>query len=391
MSVDDFSVGRQKIARFLKERAIKPPAIRNLIQQPRELTPMKKTTSESKPTAKKPQNDSENEILDRLFNKFSNSPEKEPTGLALRQWDEDFKNNDSGPKKIVTPSDPEELSSRKSAPKRSNSPMLLESLSTRDTMQSSVKENLAENSLDSCFEDSRPAKSEKGKINSSLFHLINKKKESLSRREPLEPSKAKQIRELEQRNEMKNTFLKNFELDYDPQAIIEEMKEEPLPTTSKRFILNKRLFNLDTADSKTSETKPTESSDTGELMDILEEVKTGVKPKPRALPMPKPILRHLAPTQKDTQIGNNTSQGGLNSQKDTTTFLQQPYDVQNTSGLSCMICYEKGSDGRIMSSSKCGHIACHNCWEKWLQTKLECPMCKNKVRPKTLIKLGVPN
>eukprot|EP00440_Ansanella_granifera_P051923 gb/GFBE01056294.1/.p1 GENE.gb/GFBE01056294.1/~~gb/GFBE01056294.1/.p1 ORF type:complete len:266 (+),score=49.62 gb/GFBE01056294.1/:1-798(+) len=35
----------------------------------------------------------------------------------------------------------------------------------------------------------------------------------------------------------------------------------------------------------------------------------------------------------------------------------------------------------------CGHVACQGCWKKWLPEKLECPVCRNKVRRKNLVLL----
>jgi len=63
-------------------------------------------------------------------------------------------------------------------------------------------------------------------------------------------------------------------------------------------------------------------------------------------------------------------------------------DNNQTPGVECIICYERGS-GRNMMASKCGHIACAACWEKWLSIKFECPACKAKVRTKQLIKLHI--
>lgn len=40
-------------------------------------------------------------------------------------------------------------------------------------------------------------------------------------------------------------------------------------------------------------------------------------------------------------------------------------------------------------SAVCGHICCHACWQTWLQQKLECPVCKEKVRFKQLRKVKI--
>eukprot|EP00435_Cladocopium_sp_Y103_P074162 s111_g47.t1 len=51
----------------------------------------------------------------------------------------------------------------------------------------------------------------------------------------------------------------------------------------------------------------------------------------------------------------------------------------------CVICHF-GAD-RPEVSALCGHFACEACWSKWLREKLECPICRCKVRRQNLIKL----
>ena len=83
------------------------------------------------------------------------------------------------------------------------------------------------------------------------------------------------------------------------------------------------------------------------------------------------IMNDIKNTQASQKAGINI-QLGLNT------------NFPITLGYACMICYDTSENS---STSKCGHIACQRCWDTWLKTKLECPMCKKKVRPKTLIKL----
>lgn len=52
--------------------------------------------------------------------------------------------------------------------------------------------------------------------------------------------------------------------------------------------------------------------------------------------------------------------------------------------FECMICYMNKTE---LYSSKCGHLACLDCWKRWLQEKLNCPKCKARVREKTLIRV----
>lgn len=53
--------------------------------------------------------------------------------------------------------------------------------------------------------------------------------------------------------------------------------------------------------------------------------------------------------------------------------------------IMCNICYE--SDNHRFFASKCGHVSCEICWEIRLKDLMECPICKQKVRRKTLIEI----
>ncbi|CAD8210129.1 unnamed protein product [Paramecium pentaurelia] len=53
--------------------------------------------------------------------------------------------------------------------------------------------------------------------------------------------------------------------------------------------------------------------------------------------------------------------------------------------LKCVICWSNTPDKTMCKSEKCGHVACQDCWKQWLQTKLECPLCRARVREKFLI------
>ena len=55
--------------------------------------------------------------------------------------------------------------------------------------------------------------------------------------------------------------------------------------------------------------------------------------------------------------------------------------------ISCLICYAAGDEMKNVCSSPCGHIACKECWTKWLKKKEECPMCKKPVKKRRLITL----
>lgn len=65
-----------------------------------------------------------------------------------------------------------------------------------------------------------------------------------------------------------------------------------------------------------------------------------------------------------------------------------PNNVEKKRVNDCPICFE--SEVNFMSS-KCGHVICEGCWDKCLKEKLECPMCKAKVRVKCLTKIFLNN
>ena len=48
-------------------------------------------------------------------------------------------------------------------------------------------------------------------------------------------------------------------------------------------------------------------------------------------------------------------------------------------GISCTICF---SDDKELWTSKCGHLACIDCWQIYIQKKKECFVCKKKIRSK---------
>jgi hypothetical protein len=57
---------------------------------------------------------------------------------------------------------------------------------------------------------------------------------------------------------------------------------------------------------------------------------------------------------------------------------------QRESGIKCRICFEHKQN---LANSRCGHVLCMDCWNKCLQVKLECPICRERVRIKHLTKI----
>ncbi|CAK91616.1 unnamed protein product (macronuclear) [Paramecium tetraurelia] len=74
---------------------------------------------------------------------------------------------------------------------------------------------------------------------------------------------------------------------------------------------------------------------------------------------------------------------GQTDTKDNVHTTEEQLEIDN---LNCVICWSNTPDKVMCKSEKCGHVACQDCWKQWLQTKLECPLCRARVREKFLIK-----
>ena len=73
--------------------------------------------------------------------------------------------------------------------------------------------------------------------------------------------------------------------------------------------------------------------------------------------------------------------------KETQKELDENSNIKETNEDNiCCVCYEIASNNPNLkfSLSKCNHILCNICWSKTLYQKLECPICRKKVRVKTL-------
>jgi hypothetical protein len=54
---------------------------------------------------------------------------------------------------------------------------------------------------------------------------------------------------------------------------------------------------------------------------------------------------------------------------------------QSGGALKCLICLEVAVKPH---NARCGHVCCFACWDSWLERKLECPLCKSRVRKNQL-------
>jgi hypothetical protein len=87
-------------------------------------------------------------------------------------------------------------------------------------------------------------------------------------------------------------------------------------------------------------------------------------------------------TKQTTKESNDNIIQQLMNIKAKAKEIQDQYNLTDME-RECEICYFK-RDKHDFSKSKCGHVACNPCWNNWLKEKLECPLCKKKVRAKTL-------
>eukprot|EP01080_Neovahlkampfia_damariscottae_P009562 gene9562-1765_t len=56
-------------------------------------------------------------------------------------------------------------------------------------------------------------------------------------------------------------------------------------------------------------------------------------------------------------------------------------EEKKDTSLKCLICLDIAVKPH---NSRCGHVCCFECWDSWLNRKLECPICKQRVRKNQL-------
>jgi len=63
-----------------------------------------------------------------------------------------------------------------------------------------------------------------------------------------------------------------------------------------------------------------------------------------------------------------------------TNSVIEPYDH-----FRCIMCRQKPLNSH--ASARCGHIACHACWDRWLIVNESCPVCRERTRFANLVKV----
>ena len=87
---------------------------------------------------------------------------------------------------------------------------------------------------------------------------------------------------------------------------------------------------------------------------------------------------------------NNTINNEINKENDKINEIVNKlnnnlFSIEKKGNFYCPICFKEGNEN--FSISKCNHILCNECWAQWIFEKMECPLCKKKVRFQTLFKL----
>lgn len=160
---------------------------------------------------------------------------------------------------------------------------------------------------------------------------------------------------------------------------------------------------------KKSNKKPTKSI--SEIPDISQksitkyfENKTSISQKKPSIPIE--LIKNKLESNKDNILINENEDKNkeilsklesLKNKANITPLLQKyhqqissldshsPSKVMNDD-TRCPICYTDMIENPNVkfSITKCHHIMCDDCWDSWLKNKLECPICKKKVRKQTL-------
>ncbi len=89
--------------------------------------------------------------------------------------------------------------------------------------------------------------------------------------------------------------------------------------------------------------------------------------------------------KKNNNTNTNETTSTTNNATNSTSNSNNNSNGGSIGGIRCPVCLHKPENPM---ASKCGHIACYQCWVEWLsKSKNECPLCRQKTRLKKLTKL----
>jgi len=122
----------------------------------------------------------------------------------------------------------------------------------------------------------------------------------------------------------------------------------------KKLLEKQKLENEENEENGRSEKEnsPTRDSKKREVIDLI----SGEKKMERKRKKPRLSL----PTPSKLPLSNISSP-----------------DEKDDGKIRCCICQNKPIKPH---KAKCKHLCCLECWERWLKNKLECPVCRARVR-----------
>ncbi|XP_063421535.1 peroxisome assembly protein 10-B-like [Mytilus trossulus] len=99
------------------------------------------------------------------------------------------------------------------------------------------------------------------------------------------------------------------------------------------------------------------------------------------------ILGVLSFAQLVGSIGIHAYNAYINKDKIVKSFRRETTpDLDDSEvcspALKCALCLEKRQS---TTSTPCGHLFCWNCIHEWCQNKPECPLCREKLQPQSLV------
>lgn len=110
------------------------------------------------------------------------------------------------------------------------------------------------------------------------------------------------------------------------------------------------------------------------------------RPRPFASPLLPTTSTSTATTTPAAELKNEAEIAGT-GEADAPTLpsdRQPSAPGEQSESTVCPVCQETASSP---FAARCKHVCCYGCWKQWLQQKLECPVCKQRVRLKHLSKL----